>query len=145
MRVNERSFRPENMDYIDFNYPHLIKMVLKYLDPTGYIPFKYWLSYPVTAVFTCRGCNHNCGTCGGSLSAFRKVCLRQKACFRSPELVADDIKRIADYTGAPVIVLGDLLDGRTGLQRPVPGCHEAAQCPERGLHRVLHSPARANF
>ena len=109
IRVNERSFRPENMDYIDFNYPHLIKMVLKYLDPTGYIPFKYWLSYPVTAVFTCRGCNHNCGTCGGSLSAFNKVCLRQKACFRSPELVADDIRRIADYTGAPVIVLGDLL------------------------------------
>lgn len=109
MRVNERSFHPETMDDIDFNYPHLIKMVLKYLDPTGYIPFKYWLSYPVTAVFTCRGCNHNCGTCGGSLSAFRKVCLRQKACFRSPELVADDIKRIADYTGAPVIVLGDLL------------------------------------
>jgi B12-binding domain/radical SAM domain protein len=109
MRVNDRSFQPETMDYIDFNYPHLIKMVLKYLDPTGYIPFKYWLSYPVTAVFTCRGCNHNCGTCGGSLSAFRKVCMRQKACFRSPELVADDIKRIADYTGAPVIVLGDLL------------------------------------
>ncbi len=107
--MNERSFRPENMDYIDFDYPHLIKMVLKYLDPTGYIPFKYWLSYPVTAVFTCRGCNHNCGTCGGSLSAFNKVCLRQKACFRSPERVADDIRRIADYTGAPVIVLGDLL------------------------------------
>ncbi len=109
MVVNERSFRPENMDYIDFDYPHLIKMVLKYLDPTGYIPFKYWLSYPVTAVFTCRGCNHNCGTCGGSLSAFNKVCLRQKACFRSPERVADDIRRIADYTGAPVIVLGDML------------------------------------
>jgi radical SAM superfamily enzyme YgiQ (UPF0313 family) len=35
--------------------------------------------------------------------------MRQKACFRSPELVADDIRRIADYTGAPVIVLGDLL------------------------------------
>lgn len=109
MVVNDRSFRPENMDYIDFNYPHLIKMVLKYLDPTGYIPFKYWLSYPVTAVFTCRGCNHNCGTCGGSLSAFNRVCMRQKACFRSPERVADDIRRIADYTGAPVIVLGDLL------------------------------------
>ncbi len=107
--VNERSFTPENMDYIDFDYPHLIKMVVKYLDPNGYIPFKYWLSYPVTAVFTCRGCNHNCGTCGGSLSAFKKICMRQKACFRSPELVADDIRRIAEYTGAPVIVLGDML------------------------------------
>lgn len=109
MVVNERSFRPDNMDYIDFDYSHLLKMAIKYLDPSGYIPFKYWLNYPVTAVFSCRGCNHNCGTCGGSLSAFKNVCLRQKACFRAPELVAEDIRRIADYTGAPVIVLGDLL------------------------------------
>ncbi len=107
--VNERSFRPENMDYVDFDYSHLIKMVIKYLDPSGYIPFKYWLNYPVTAVFTCRGCNHNCGACGGSVAAFNRVCQRQKPCFRSPELVADDIRRIADYTGAPVMVLGDLL------------------------------------
>ncbi len=107
--VNERSFRPDTMDYVDFDYPHLLKMAIKYRDPSGYFPFKYWLSYPVTAVFTCRGCNHNCGTCGGSLSAFRKVCLRQQACFRSPELLAEDIRRISEYTGAPVIVLGDLL------------------------------------
>ena len=109
MQVNERSFSPENLDYVDFDYPLLLKNAVKYLDPSGYIPFKYWLNYPVTAVFTCRGCNHNCGTCGGSLSAFKKVCLRPHACFRSPERVADDIRRIADYTGAPVIVLGDLL------------------------------------
>jgi B12-binding domain/radical SAM domain protein len=107
--VNELSFTPDNLDYIDFNYSHFLKMAVKYLDPSGYIPFKYWLSYPVTAVFSVRGCNHNCGTCGGSLSAFRKVCGRQRPCFRSPERVADDIRRIADFTGAPVIVLGDLL------------------------------------
>ncbi len=107
--VNERSFKPDNLDYIDFDYSHLIKMAIKYLDPTGYTPFKYWMSYPVTAVFSVRGCNHNCGTCGGSVSAFKKVCLRQQASFRSPERVAEDIRRIAKYTGAPVMVLGDLL------------------------------------
>ncbi|MGE5172496.1 MAG: TIGR04190 family B12-binding domain/radical SAM domain protein [Betaproteobacteria bacterium] len=107
--VNERSFKPENLDYVDFDYPHLLKMAIKYRDPTGYVPFMYWLSYPVTAVFTVRGCNHNCGTCGGSVSAFRTVCRRSHACFRSPELVAEDICRISEYTGAPVMVLGDLL------------------------------------
>lgn len=112
--MNDRSFIPGSLDYVDFDYSHLIRMVLKYLDPTGYVPFRYWLSYPVTAVFTCRGCNHNCGACGGSFSAFRKVCSRQGACFRSPELVADDIRRIADYTGAPIIVLGDLLQAGRG-------------------------------
>ncbi|HUI46812.1 MAG TPA: TIGR04190 family B12-binding domain/radical SAM domain protein [Nitrospirota bacterium] len=109
MVKNERTFKPENLDYVDFDYSHLLKMAIKYRDPSGYIPFKYWLSYPVTAVFSVRGCIHNCGTCGGSISAFRTVCGRSHACFRSPERVADDIQRIADYTGAPVIVLGDLL------------------------------------
>jgi B12-binding domain/radical SAM domain protein len=109
VRVNDRSFRPGDLDYVDFDYPHLLKMAVRHRDPLGYIPFQYWLTYPVTAVFTVRGCSHNCGTCGGSLSAFRTVCGRQQACFRSPELVAEDIARIAEYTGAPVIVLGDLL------------------------------------
>ncbi len=107
--VNECSFKPENLDYVDFDYSHLLKMAIKYRDPSGYIPFKYWLSYPVTAVFSVRGCNHNCGTCGGSISSFRTVCGRSHACFRSPELVAQDIRKIADYTGAPMMVLGDLL------------------------------------
>jgi B12-binding domain/radical SAM domain protein len=107
--VNERSFIPENLDYVSFDYSHFLKMSIKYLDPSGYIPFKYWLQYPVSAVFSVRGCLHNCGTCGGSSSAFKRICERQRACFRSPELVADDVRRIADLTGAPVIVLGDLL------------------------------------
>jgi len=109
MQVNERTFQPENLDYVNFNYPHLLKMAVKYLDPSGYIPFKYWLTYPVTAVFSVRGCAHNCGTCGGSLAAFGKVCKRKQPCYRSPELVAEDISAIAEYTGAPMIVLGDLL------------------------------------
>ena len=109
MVVNDRSFQPVNLDYVNFNYPHLLKMAIKYLDPSGYIPFKYWLSYPVTAIFSVRGCMHNCGTCGGSLSAFNKVCMRKIPSFRSPELVAKDISTIAEYTGAPMIVLGDLL------------------------------------
>ena len=109
MVANDRAFQPEDLDYVNFNYPHLLKMAIKYLDPSGYIPFKYWLSYPVTAIFTVRGCAHNCGTCGGSLSAFNKVCMRKRPCFRSPELVAQDIRMIAEYTGAPMIVLGDLL------------------------------------
>ena len=40
MVVNERSFQPETMDYIDFDYPHLMKMVLKYLDPVRVYPLQ---------------------------------------------------------------------------------------------------------
>ena len=107
--TNELSNRPEDLDRVNFDYLHLLKMAIKYRDPSGYIPFRYWLSYPVTAVFQCRGCNHNCASCAGSLSSFKRLCMREKPCFRSPELLAEDIRKISDYTGAPVMVLGDLL------------------------------------
>ncbi len=107
--TNEFSNRPENLDYINFDYLHLLKMAIRYRDPSGYIPFKYWLRYPVTAVFQGRGCIHNCASCAGSLSSFRRFCMRERPCFRSPELLAEDIGRISEYTGAPVMVVGDLL------------------------------------
>lgn len=107
--VNPLSFQPADLDYVRFDYSHLLRMSIKYIDPSGYIPFKYWSTYPVTAVFSCRGCWHNCGTCGGSVSAFRNVCRRSAPCFRSPELLVDDIKRISEFTGAPIMVLGDVL------------------------------------
>ncbi|MGD0283594.1 MAG: TIGR04190 family B12-binding domain/radical SAM domain protein [Dissulfurispiraceae bacterium] len=107
--TNELSNRPEDLDCINFDYLHLLRMAIKYRDPSGYIPFRYWLSYPVMAVFQCRGCNHNCASCAGSLSSFKRFCMREKPCFRSPELLAEDIRKISEYSGAPVMVLGDLL------------------------------------
>jgi B12-binding domain/radical SAM domain protein len=116
--VNEDYFAPENIDYIDYDYAHLMKMAIKYRDPFGYMPFKGWLRYPVAAVISCRGCYHNCGSCGGSLSAFKKVCMRNKPTFRSPELLAEDIRRISGLTGAPVMLLGDILqDGEDYADR----------------------------
>ncbi len=116
--VNDNYYQPENMDYIDYDYSHLLKMAIKYRDPFGYMPFKGWLRYPVSAIISCRGCYHNCGSCGGSLSAFRKVCLRKRPAFRSPELLADDIRKTARLTGAPVMLLGDILqDGEDYASR----------------------------
>jgi B12-binding domain/radical SAM domain protein len=107
--ANEMSYRPENLDYISFDYNHLLNRAIKYRDPSGYLPFKNWLTYPVTAVFQCRGCAHNCCSCAGSLSSFRMQGIRERPCFRSPELLAQDIKKISDFSGAPIMVIGDLL------------------------------------
>ncbi|HTR45548.1 MAG TPA: TIGR04190 family B12-binding domain/radical SAM domain protein [Thermodesulfovibrionales bacterium] len=107
--VNDFACIPEDLDYINFDYPHLLKMAIKYRDPSGYMPFRYWITYPVTAVFQCRGCFRNCASCAGSLTSFRKLCKRERPCLRSPELLAEDIRKISEYTGAPVMVIGDLL------------------------------------
>ena len=98
--TNEFYHRPENLSSINFDYLHLLKMAIRYRDPSGYIPFRYWLTYPVTAVFQCRGCFHNCASCAGSLSSFKRLCMRERPCFRPPELLAEDIRRISEYTGA---------------------------------------------
>jgi B12-binding domain/radical SAM domain protein len=107
--VNGISYRPTNLDYVNFDYSHPLKMTMKYHDPSGYLPFRNWLSNPVMAVFSCRGCLHDCASCGGSGSSFAKICRRNKPAFRSPELLAKDIRNVAKYTGAPVMVIGDLL------------------------------------
>lgn len=107
--VNEISFLPDNIDYVNFDCSHPLKMAMKYHDPSGYLPFKNWLSNPVMAVFSCRGCIHDCAPCGGSKSAFNKLCGRVKPAFRSPELLAKDIRNTAKYTGAPIMVIADVL------------------------------------
>lgn len=106
---NGISSRAMDLDGVRFDYLLLLRRAIGYLDPLGFVPFKGWLSYPVSAVFTCRGCAHNCGSCGGSLSGFRSVCDRQGPIYRSPELVAEDVLRMADLTAAPIFVIGDLL------------------------------------
>ncbi|HEY6007388.1 MAG TPA: TIGR04190 family B12-binding domain/radical SAM domain protein, partial [Geobacteraceae bacterium] len=107
--VNGISYRPTSLDYVSFDYAHPVKMTLKYHDPSGYLPFRNWLANPVMAAFSCRGCRHDCASCGGSASAFRTLGGRERPVFRSPELLARDIRDIARYTGAPVMVVGDLL------------------------------------
>ena len=91
------------------HYDGIVRSVFRYRDLASYIPFKDWLRYPITAVLTCRGCNHNCIICGGSAAAFRHIHHRDKPVFRSPEMVLQNIKRIERFSRGPIFVLGDLL------------------------------------
>ncbi len=90
------------------HYGNVIRSVLRYRDLASYIPVKDWLRYPITAVFTCRGCTHNCIICGGSTAAFKQFYNRQKTAFRSPESIVQDIKHISHFSNGPIFILGDL-------------------------------------
>jgi B12-binding domain/radical SAM domain protein len=74
----------------------------------GYLPFSDWEKYPITAVFTCRGCTYHCRTCGGSFEAYQKFCHRRKPAYRDPELIASDINQISKYFKGPIFVIGDI-------------------------------------
>jgi B12-binding domain/radical SAM domain protein len=108
VQVNPLTHVPEDLNEITIDYSHIMKKVVRYVDPTGYQPFMDWYNYPVTAVFTCRGCIYSCKTCGGSSQSFRTMANRRKPAYRDPKLLAQDIFNISDHLHAPVMVIGDI-------------------------------------
>jgi B12-binding domain/radical SAM domain protein len=66
------------------------------------------MDYPITCVVTCRGCSHECATCGGSRYAYKNSFGREKIAFRSPKLIVKDIVSIQRYLNGPVFVVGDI-------------------------------------
>lgn len=107
--ANELSYSPEdfNLPALDFSYN--MKSVIRYRDLWGSVPFKAWLGYPMSASLICRGCTHNCVTCGGSAETFRKHFGRKKVAFRDPELLVADIVHSQKFIPGPVFVLNDFL------------------------------------
>ena len=108
IQVNALTHVPENLDEMTIDYSHIMRKVVRYVDPTGYQPFIDWYTYPVTAVFTCRGCAYSCKTCGGSAQTFRTMANRKKPAYRSPKLLAQDIFNVSDHLHAPVMIIGDI-------------------------------------
>jgi len=109
VRENPFSYIPTDLSPVMVGHlENTVRSVIRYRDMASYAPFKGWAQYPITAVLTCKGCNENCVICGGSAAAFRKFYGRQRAAFRSPEAVAQDIKQIERFSTGPIFILGDL-------------------------------------
>ncbi len=123
---------PDLNDIMVSHYANVARSVIRYRDLASYVPFSNWINYPITAVFTCRGCTENCVICGGSSSTFRHFYHRDKAAFRSPELVAQDVKEISRFSRGPIFILGDLRQ---------PGDHYATEV----LQRIQDDGAKNQF
>lgn len=50
---------------------------------------------PSWVVPVCRGCLHNCVSCGGSAYSYRTHLGREKPAFRSPEKIVQDLKKLS--------------------------------------------------
>ncbi|MBN1318330.1 MAG: TIGR04190 family B12-binding domain/radical SAM domain protein [Anaerolineales bacterium] len=108
MQVNPSSYIPENLDHVLLNYRQVIKAVARYRDLASYIPFAKWMTYPITAALSCRGCTHNCTICGGSAFASKMITGRERPAFRKAEDLANDIRTIHRFNRGPIFVLGDI-------------------------------------
>jgi B12-binding domain/radical SAM domain protein len=99
---------PDNLDEMPLDYSYPIKSVLRHRDLAGITPFGSWMTYPITCAVTCRGCNYDCVTCGGSRYAYKNSFGRERTAYRSPDMLVKDIKSIQRYLNGPVFVIGDI-------------------------------------
>jgi B12-binding domain/radical SAM domain protein len=106
---NRLDYVPADLNHLGANYVYMVKSALRHLDWRGVRAFKGWWSYPMTAVLTCKGCMKNCTFCGGSAWSMARCFGRRGVALRSAQEVARDIETISKITGAPVFVIGDIM------------------------------------
>lgn len=110
--VNPLSHVPHDIDDIAIpNYRYAMRSVFKYGSLANVVPYVDWLNYPITALLTARGCALDCAVCGGSRSAYRKICNRKRPAFRSPEALIADIRQIRQFSEAPIFLVHDIRMG----------------------------------
>ena len=108
VRVNPLTFVPDTADYVDLMPEQMMKMVLQYRDLQSVLPFNGWWQNPITAVFTVKGCAHECTTCGGSNQANELLNVRHSPTFRSPQNLVKNIVDISQFSKGPIFLVGDL-------------------------------------
>lgn len=108
IRVNPLSFVPDNFDYADIAPEQMIRMVIRHRDLRSVLPFNGWWQNPITAVFTVKGCAHQCITCGGSSKANTLLNQRTTPSFRSPNNLVENIRAISRISRGPIFLVGDL-------------------------------------
>ena len=109
VEANEPAPPVEDLDSLVLDYTAVQKAAARHFDILGSLPFHDYLRYPITAALSVRGCIHGCRTCGGSAAAYCRLHGRQRPAYRSPELLAGDIRSIGRFTRGPIFVLGDLM------------------------------------
>ncbi len=106
--ANPLTFVPADLDYVDVPaYQYLLRSMFKYRSLRNLLPCLEWLQYPTTMLLSARGCTQECAICGGSHSAYRAICHRDRPAYRSPEKLAADVRAIASFSRAPIFMVHD--------------------------------------
>ncbi len=109
--INTLNYLPEDLDDFVLDYTDVVDLVFEHRDLTGNLPFKDWMSSPLTAIVTSKGCSYDCVTCGGSCSAYNNFYSRERMAFKSPEKIVEEIKSVDGFLDAPVYLVNDIRQG----------------------------------
>lgn len=108
IRGNDITFVPERIDEFSIDYGTVIKESLNRKNFFLSIPFAEFISEPIGAVLSCKGCIYNCVTCGGSKFSYNCFFKRDGLGIKSPKKIFEEVKSLSDYMRIPIFVLGDL-------------------------------------
>jgi B12-binding domain/radical SAM domain protein len=140
VQVNRSGPLPETADYADLKPQRIMKMVLRYRDLQSVLPFNGWWQNPITAVFTVKGCAHECATCGGSHPANELINIRHAPAFRSPQNLVKNIVDISRFSKGPVFLVGDLYQAGEEHVRQVLKGLKSAQVKNEIVFEVFAMP-----
>ena len=140
-RVNSMTFLPASLDYVDLRADLMVEMVLRYRDLGSVVPFVGWLKNPITAVFTVKGCAHNCATCGSSITTCGHLTKRIVPAFRSPESLVANIVALSRLLRGPIFLVGDLLQAGAGHAEAVLQRLKAASVENQIVFEFFDLPA----
>jgi B12-binding domain/radical SAM domain protein len=106
--VNPLTFVPRTIDGVNVPaYDYLLRSVFKYRSLRNLLPWLEWLRYPTTMLLSARGCTEDCAICGGSRSAYRRICGRDAPAFRSVSKLIEDVRTIGRFSRAPIFMVHD--------------------------------------
>ncbi|MCU0722090.1 MAG: TIGR04190 family B12-binding domain/radical SAM domain protein [Planctomycetes bacterium] len=109
-RANPIAPPPEVLDAPRDPYGALFRMSARYADARSLTAIHDWWEHPQFAVLSFRGCRRSCAFCGGAATAFSRFYGRERTGHRPPAAVAEDVRRVSRYSGAPVFLLWDPLE-----------------------------------
>ena len=130
-RVNPLTFLPPSLDYADLRPDLMVEMVLRHRDLASVVPFDGWTRNPITAVFTVKGCAHECATCGSSQTTCNHLTKRTQPVFRNPSSVIANILALSRLTRAPIFLVGDLLQAGMDYAESVISALKEANLPNQ--------------
>jgi radical SAM superfamily enzyme YgiQ (UPF0313 family) len=140
-RIRSVPLMKPSVDLDEFEFTRL-----DLLEPKGSIFTPGML--PSWTIPICRGCLHNCVACGGSAYSYRTYLGRELPAFRSPEKIAEDIRKLSEQGVQLVFLAQDPRMGGKTSTKPAnygafrPGrrrIHEGA-VKDKGAHSSNHFP-----
>lgn len=108
IRTNPPLKDPDPTASVFINYSILVRNSVKYHDIKGHLPYLSWITNPIGMTLIQRGCQFNCGFCGGSDYAYRTHYYGRSPVRRDPVRVAEELEVVKETINSPVFVAGDL-------------------------------------